>query len=117
MTRTIVPGDFERADPWTTAYFSQMRSICKAQTRFRNSGYKRKFDKKKGKEGKQQKLPSIYCTPDVKRLVVMPLAEAEAETAKGETRAPLSESISKGKGDAATSLEEKAVAPQETTDT
>jgi hypothetical protein len=50
MTRTIVPGDFERADPWTTAYFSQMRSICKAQTRFRNSGYKRKFDKKKVKK-------------------------------------------------------------------
>eukprot|EP00976_Prorocentrum_cordatum_P046098 931197-Prorocentrum_minimum.AAC.3 len=47
MTRTIVPGDFERADPWTATYFSQLRSICKAQTRFRNSGYKRKFDKKK----------------------------------------------------------------------
>jgi len=85
MTRTVIPEDFERADRWTATYFSQGRSICKAHNRFRNSGYKRKLDKKKGKEGKTQRLPSVYCTPDVKRLQLIQLADAPRDEMKQAT--------------------------------
>ena len=43
----MVPHDMEQAERFTPNFFAQARSICKAQTRFRNAGYTRKLDKKK----------------------------------------------------------------------
>ncbi|KAK3246548.1 hypothetical protein CYMTET_39417 [Cymbomonas tetramitiformis] len=71
MTRTIVPGDFERTETWTPQFFSQSRQIIKTHNLFQRNGFKRKFEKKKGKEGKLPKIPSVYSTPDVKRLTCM----------------------------------------------
>lgn len=35
-----------------------------------------------GKEGKTQRLPSVYCTPDVKRLQLIQLADAPRDEMK-----------------------------------
>ena len=47
MTRTLVPDDWNRTERWSSTFFAQARSVCKAHARFRNAGYQRKIDKKK----------------------------------------------------------------------